>query len=66
MWISAKGGTTVFAAGQSAWADAALAARQCSYFRPDDEDEWVADEPRSCYNCRYRRWTPQSFTCMKA
>ncbi|MBN9474220.1 MAG: hypothetical protein ABS43_28360 [Bordetella sp. SCN 67-23] len=42
---------------------AALAAR-CASFAPDDEDEWAADEARSCFNCRWRRWTPDSFRCL--
>jgi hypothetical protein len=25
----------------------------------------VADESISCYNCRYRRWTVNSFICCK-
>ena len=28
-------------------------------------DEWVADEIRSCYNCRARRWTAASFVCLR-
>ena len=36
----------------------------CGTYRRDDEDETV-DETVSCYNCRYRRWTAQSFTCMR-
>jgi hypothetical protein len=32
-------------------------------FHPDVEEEQVADEDRSCYNCRYRRWTAASFVC---
>lgn len=44
---------------------AAALAIKCTAFHPDDEDEQVADEPLSCYNCRYRRWTVTSFTCCK-
>lgn len=65
MWIEADGNMKVFAAGRSDWSAAAKEALQCGGFRPDEEDEWIADEPLSCYNCRYRRWTAQSFTCMK-
>jgi hypothetical protein len=32
-------------------------------FHPDVEEELIADEARSCYNCRYRRWTAVSFSC---
>ena len=47
------------------WAGAARIAAECKTFFPDDEDEQVADELRSCCNCRYRRWTSESFTCCK-
>lgn len=40
-------------------------AGSCPDFREDNEDECVSDEPISCYNCRYRRWTQESFDCMK-
>jgi len=45
------------------WPDAARIAARCAGFRPDEEDEQVADDPVSCFNCRYRRWTASSFTC---
>ena len=41
------------------------AALACSWFRLDDEDELVSDDERTCLNCRYRRWTASSFTCLK-
>ena len=47
------------------WAGAARRAVECDSFYPDEEDEQIADEPRSCYNCRYRRWTATSFSCCK-
>lgn len=37
----------------------------CADFKEDCEDECMSDEPVSCYNCRYRRWTQESFDCMK-
>ncbi len=43
----------------------ALKAFLCPQFKLDDEDELVAEEERSCLNCRYRRWTVESFECMK-
>jgi hypothetical protein len=51
--------------GTNDWAGAAHIAGTCSHFTPDVEEELVAEEPRSCYNCRYRRWTAASFTCQK-
>jgi hypothetical protein len=44
---------------------AAQAALACQHFALDDEDELVSDEELSCLNCRYRRWTQESFSCMK-
>jgi hypothetical protein len=44
---------------------AADAAKRCGAFCPDDEEEWEADEDVSCYNCRFRRWTADSFDCMR-
>lgn len=51
--------------GKDDWIGAARLAAACRSFCPDEEDEQVADEPRSCYNCRYRRWTVASFSCYK-
>lgn len=55
-----------FIGGKEAWDEAATTANQCLCFIPDDEDEQVADDPISCYNCRCRRWTALSFICMKS
>jgi len=52
-----------FTGGQEDWQSAALLAARCQEFLPDVEEELVADDPRSCYNCRLRRWTTGSFTC---
>ncbi|QID17046.1 hypothetical protein G3580_04970 [Nitrogeniibacter mangrovi] len=54
-----------FAGGHDDFAQAARVAAACDAFRADDEGEWVADEPRSCYNCRARRWTRDAFVCLK-
>jgi hypothetical protein len=54
----------VFLLGRDADVVAAQIAKQCPTFVADDEDEWVSDEECSCYNCRYRRWTEDSFCCM--
>jgi hypothetical protein len=51
--------------GQNNWNGAASIAALCATFSPDDEDEQVADDLFSCYNCRYRRWTAVSFSCCK-
>ena len=39
-------------------------AETCPVFQADDEDEWVSDDPVSCCNCRFRRWTAESFVCV--
>ncbi|MBQ4207462.1 MAG: hypothetical protein II621_04085 [Clostridia bacterium] len=64
MW-KRKNETTVFLGGKEAYAAAAHMAEGCPLFREDCEEECVADDARSCYNCRYRRWTKESFVCMK-
>jgi hypothetical protein len=53
-----------FPGGKEDWEGAARAAEDCQSFLPDVEEEKVADAARSCYNCRYRRWTAESFTCV--
>lgn len=52
--------------GLEEWAAAAELADKCLTFVPDVEEEQIADEPRSCYNCRYRRWQADSVACMAA
>jgi|GEM_PF-488287 len=64
MWQAMDDQTRLFSFGREAYGMAAQAARACSVFLADEEDEWAADEERSCYNCRYRRWTQESFVCM--
>jgi hypothetical protein len=46
-------------------AAAARAASACGTYRRDDEDEDPLGGARSCFGCRYRRWIPDGFTCMK-
>ena len=58
----------VFLGTVSADADLAAAARiaaACAAYRRDDEDEDPLDGALSCFGCRYRRWVPGGFTCMK-
>ena len=58
-------GKAVWRGGKEDFAQAAATAAGCAAFRADCEEECVADEDVSCYNCRYRRWTRDSFVCMK-
>jgi hypothetical protein len=58
-------GKTVFIYGRDNYAKAEEAAAKCGCFTFDCEEECLADEEVSCYNCRYRRWTAESFECLK-
>jgi hypothetical protein len=59
-------GSGEFIFGKRDFEKSAAAARDCSLFEHDnDEDEEIADEERSCFNCLYRRWTVESFQCTK-
>jgi hypothetical protein len=64
MWQKDSQGNKVFRHGHDAFSQASEAALNCDGFRADVEEEWVADEERSCYNCRLRRWTAESFVCL--
>lgn len=57
----------IFKYGKEAYAKAIEQAISCGIFVLDkDEDECVTSiETNSCYNCLYRRWTKDSFMCMK-
>lgn len=65
MWHIDENGDKQFAGTKDDDKEAALAARECPDFELDDEDELVSEEPVTCFNCRYRRWTERSFTCCK-
>ena len=54
----------IFKAGLAQYPRARQAAKLCTRFIPDDEDEQIDDEPRSCYNCQYRRWMVAGFECL--
>lgn len=63
MWKTNEKGQPEFTRGRNDFTAAARAAGECSWFREDDEDEQVADDAISCYNCCYRRWNVNSFVC---
>lgn len=65
MWQFNKNGDWEFTGGRDSWREAARQAELCPGFAADDEDEQTADDSVSCYNCRYRRWTTDSFVCVK-
>lgn len=60
-----RNGDWEYTGGKCDWQIAAGIAAGCPGFLDDDEDEMAAEEPVSCYNCRYRRWTADSFSCME-
>ena len=64
MW-KYKNNCKVFENGKEDYITASKIAVVCKWFNPDVDEEWVCDDKFSCYNCRYRRWTPDSFQCMK-
>ncbi len=64
-WSKNERNQAQFKGGRHDWRRAAEIAAGCPHFLPDSEDEQPAEEERSCYNCRFRRWTEHSFTCMK-
>ncbi|HOP39822.1 MAG TPA: hypothetical protein PLI53_02140 [Geobacteraceae bacterium] len=66
MWKILEDGSRKYRGGRNDWSGAANEALRCEWFREDVEEEWVADEARSCYNCRYRRWTEDSFVCIRS
>jgi hypothetical protein len=61
--ISPKG-DWIFLYGSDAPEKAAACARNCPVFSRDHEDECIADEEVSCYNCKWRRWNMKGFTCL--
>lgn len=65
MWNINSKGEKEFCGGKKDWKTAASIADNCKLFKYDTEEELVADEGISCYNCRYRRWTAESFICVK-
>lgn len=57
----------LFTHGKTAYPHAVQTAQRCFFFKLDnDEDELVTSTAEnSCYNCLYRKWTQESFICMK-
>ncbi|MBU0632198.1 molybdopterin biosynthesis protein MoeB [bacterium] len=60
-----EGANHIFKYGKKSYVKAMEAASTCKEFALDkDEDEFVTSvEQSSCYNCLYRRWSVESFTC---
>jgi hypothetical protein len=64
-WTINEKGQHVFSGGRESHELASRTATECPKFLLDVDEELVAEEEISCYNCRYRRWTEESFICMK-
>lgn len=64
-WTKNEKGQAQFTGGRQDWLLAASIAGRCPNFILDYEEELIAEEEVSCYNCRYRRWTEGSFLCLK-
>jgi len=60
-------GKLVFKFGKDNYEKAKEQASTCKEFILDkDEDELVTcTKENSCYNCLFRRWTQESFVCLK-
>lgn len=56
-------GEREFAGTKDDWDAAARLAENCNDFMADDDEEMISDQLRSCFNCRFRRWTQTSFVC---
>jgi len=65
MFVINEKGEKEFLGGMENWNTAELSASMCGSFKPDVEEELVADHLVSCYNCKYRRWTVKSFQCVR-
>lgn len=58
-------GRKVFNYGKENYDKASQLAKECKHFKCDVDEECIEDGVVSCYDCRYRRWTSDSFICMK-
>ncbi len=45
--------------------DASRIAAACPAYMIDEDDEDYLAGARSCFNCRYRRWLANGFSCLK-
>ncbi|MBF7097310.1 hypothetical protein [Alkalibacter mobilis] len=63
-WIF-KDGRKIYNGGQNDYHAVSELAISCGRFSEDYEEERMAEEDISCYNCRFRRWIADSFECMK-
>ncbi|GIM29245.1 hypothetical protein CPJCM30710_19110 [Clostridium polyendosporum] len=66
MWFINERNEREFFGGKNDWSGAVKEAKNCLFFKIDNEEEIVDDELISCYNCRFRRWTEKSFVCCQS
>ena len=64
-FFTVEEGQRLFRFGQSDSVAAKACASACGRFAWDDDEECIDDSTVCCYNCRYRRWSPSSFHCMR-
>jgi hypothetical protein len=67
-YLKVDNGAKIFlgdAAVASVFDGAVSIAENCPAFQMDVEDEIVYEGRTTCYNCRYRRWHAEGFTCYK-
>ena len=60
--------TATFTGGVESARDLSAAAgiaAACPSYLIDEDDEDYLDGARSCFNCRYRRWTADGFSCLQ-
>lgn len=44
---------------------ASIIAETCTAYSVDEDDEDYCEGVRTCFNCRYRRWIEDGFSCVK-
>ena len=44
---------------------ASAVAKKCPVYSIDEDDEDYCEGARTCFNCRYRRWLADGFSCAK-
>ncbi|MEQ8198181.1 MAG: hypothetical protein ABRQ27_09275 [Clostridiaceae bacterium] len=66
MWFVNDSKQIEFSGGKNNWEETIEQASKCSFFKYDVEDEIIEEDVKSCYNCRFRRWTEKSFVCLSS
>lgn len=64
-YFRVEGDKRYFIHGKNSVENASDAAKICTSFVLDVDEECITDLDRCCYDCLYRRWTRDSFMCVK-